>query len=633
MCGIFGLIGKRSAPLEQAVTRGTRALAHRGPDDEGVIVLPFPTEPQWCVALGSRRLAILDLSPAGHQPMRDSATGNWIVFNGEIYNFRTVRDELERLGHTFRSTGDTEVLLKAYGQWGEACLKKLRGMFAFAVWDAGRERLFMARDPLGVKPLYYAEAPSGLIFGSEVRAFLKSGLVAPTLDQAAVASYLAFGAVQEPLTIMESVHSLPAGCAMVWDKGRTTIRRYWSLAEVAAREPESDDPGEVGRRVRDLLLESVTLRLISDVPVGLFLSGGIDSGSVLALAAEASREPLDTFSVVFDEKEFNESPYSELVAKRFGSRHHVIRLSQSQLLQQLPEALASMDQPSIDGLNAYVVSRATRAAGVKVALSGMGGDELFAGYSTFGRVPPMATYWKLAWWMSPLARAFSSAFRPIAKNSVVKALGLAAGDFLGDDPYFLSRALFLPSQAASLTGSEEFVNGRNPAFTQLRDLSRAVRGLDPIQQVSVLEASAYMGNMLLRDTDVMSMAHGLEVRNPLLDCKLWEFVLPLREGLKVRRDLPKPLLLQAVLDKMPETVYRRPKRGFQFPFQDWMRGVLRPEIEPALSPNGKSQDWTLNAEVVSKVWSSFLGGRTTWSRPWALFVLKRWVTHNLGDAL
>ena len=630
MCGIFGVASNRSAELERAVCLGTRALAHRGPDDEGLEVIHSSTDQGINIGLGARRLAIQDLSPAGHQPMRDSVTGNWIVFNGEIYNFQAIRVELERLGHRFSSTGDTEVLLKAYGEWGEACVGRLRGMFAFAVWDAGRQTLFLARDPLGVKPLYYAEVASGLVFGSEVRAFLKCGLVTPKLDEAAVASYLAFGAVQEPLTIVDSVGSVPAGCALVWHEGRSRIRRYWSLAEVAAREPESEHPSEVEERIRQLLVESVALRLISDVPVGLFLSGGIDSSSVLALAAQASREPLDTFSVIFDEQEYNESRYSELVAKRLGSRHHPIRLSQAELLQQLPEAVASMDQPSIDGLNSYVVSKATRAAGLKVALSGIGGDELFAGYSTFRLVPKMATYWKLTGWMSPVAKVFSSALHPIAKNSEAKVLGLVSGDFLGEDPYFLSRALFLPSQTASLMGSEEFINGRNPAFTQLKDLSRAVRRLDRIQRVSVLEASAYMENMLLRDTDTMSMAHGLEVRNPILDSRLWEFVLPLRENLKVRRDLPKPLLLQAVVDKIPTPVYQRTKRGFQFPFQDWMRGALRREIEQTLAPH-ESRNGILDSGIVSKVWESFLHGGTTWSRPWALFILKRWVGQNLGD--
>jgi asparagine synthase (glutamine-hydrolysing) len=629
MCGIFGVISRRSSRISQALTIGTGSLAHRGPDDSGEKLILFRSSPDLCVGLGSRRLAIQDLSPAGHQPMQDSATSNWVVFNGEIYKFREIRDELERLGHQFCSTGDTEVLLKAYSEWGEACLEKLRGMFAFAVWDAGRERLFLARDPLGVKPLYYAEVPSGLVFGSEVRALLKCGLVAPRLDQAAIASYLAFGAIQEPLTIVESVCSVPAGCALMWHEGRSTIRRYWALAEVAAREPESDDPDEVGQRIRQLLLESVTLRLISDVPVGLFLSGGIDSSSVLALATQAAREPLDTFSVIFDEQEYDESHFAELVAKRLGSRHHAIHLSQAQLLQQLPEAVASMDQPSIDGLNAYVVSKATRAAGVKVALSGIGGDELFAGYSTFRLVPQMAAYWKVTKWMSPVAKVFSSALQPIAKNSEVKILGLIAGDFFCEDPYFLSRALFLPSQAASLMGSEEFLNGRNIAFAQLQHLSREVRGLDRIQAVSVLEASAYMENMLLRDTDAMSMAHGLEVRNPILDCRLWEFVLPLKQTLKVRRERPKPLLLQAVLDEIPATVYQRAKRGFQFPFQDWMRSALRPEIEKTLAPDGKSHNWFLNSGAVSRVWESFLQGRTTWSRPWALFILKRWIGHNL----
>jgi len=250
MCGIFGIIGKRSPEVSRALGLGTRAMAHRGPDDEGVEILPLRSDAQQCVGLGSRRLAILDLSPAGHMPMHDPETGNWLVFNGEIFNFQQVRCELQKLGHRFTSTGDTEVLLKAYGEWGEGCIGRLAGMFAFALWDARRERLFLARDRLGVKPLYYYASPGLFLFGSEIRALLASGLVPRRLDMTGLASYLAFGAVQDPLTIIEGVRSLPPGHTLVWEKKHFETSSYWSLAEVASRPPATDAPGEAGAAVR-----------------------------------------------------------------------------------------------------------------------------------------------------------------------------------------------------------------------------------------------------------------------------------------------------------------------------------------------------------------------------------------------
>jgi asparagine synthase (glutamine-hydrolysing) len=267
MCGILGLIGKRTDKLEGDLSRGTRALAHRGPDDEGMEIFPLRSDAHWSTALSSRRLAIQDTSPAGHQPMHDPETGNWLVFNGEIYNFHRIRAELEKLGHQFFSRGDTEVLLKAYGEWGEACLGRLAGMFAFAVWDARKERLFLARDRLGKKPLYYYACPGLFIFGSEVRSLLATGLVPRRLDPTGLASYLAFGAVQDPLTIIDGIASLPPGHTLVWEKGACHLRRYWSLAEVASRPPATDSLPEAAAAIRQHLLEAVSQRLISDVPL------------------------------------------------------------------------------------------------------------------------------------------------------------------------------------------------------------------------------------------------------------------------------------------------------------------------------------------------------------------------------
>ena len=627
MCGIFGFIAKRSAEAERALHLGTQALAHRGPDDEGTEVVGINSQPSYCVGLGFRRLAILDLSPAGHQPMHDPARGLWLVFNGEIYNYREIRAELIRLGRSFRSTGDTEVLLQAYREWGDACVERLRGMFAFAVWDAQKERLFLARDRLGIKPLYYFSSPDSFVFASQVQALLASGLAPRRLDSAGLTSYLEFGSVQEPGSLVEDVWSLPAGHTLVWKKRRCQTRSYWSLIEVSQKCPATSSAEEAVKHIRNILLDSVSLRLVSDVPLGVFLSGGVDSSALVALAREVSDGPLDTFSVVFSEQEFDETDYSDLVARTFGARHHRIGLDEKQLLDAIPDALAAMDQPSIDGINTYAVSQAAKRAGVTVALSGLGGDEIFGGYSHFRSVPRMMRFQRYTRPLGPVLRAFEKSIAPGLTNSHGKLFALASGRYPGAHPYFLSRTLFLPGHIDMLLAGKALRNG---ATLRLDQMARSIRQLDAVKQVSVLEGTHYMANTLLRDTDTMSMAHALEVRVPLVDHKLWEYVLPLRAQLKLDSHLPKPLLVKAAGPHLPQDVYLRRKMGFTFPFERWLRGALRPSLEREFSTSHHDNDWMLDPRAVSAVWSDFQCGHTTWSRPWSLFVLKEWVRRNIS---
>ena len=343
------------------------------------------------IGFAHTRLSILDLSPLGHQPMQDPATGSWIVFNGEIYNFRDLRRELESAGVEFRSQSDTEVILAAYRVWGEGCLSRLRGMFAFALWDAPQKRLLLARDPMGIKPLYYFQTETVFLFASEVRTLLQTGLVPRKLDSTGVLSYLAFGSVYEPWTIVEGVSRAAARdtCSSV-EKGSVSGREYWSpLRQAAGRDlGEEPSPGRDAAtdRLPAILRDAVLSHLVSDVPVGVFLSGGIDSSSLVAILSHNGVRA-NTFSLVFGEEEFNEGQYSRAVARRFGTEHHEIPVSPDDTLALLPEALRAMDQPTIDGINTYLVSAKTRAAGVKVALTGLGADEMFAGYSNFRRVP------------------------------------------------------------------------------------------------------------------------------------------------------------------------------------------------------------------------------------------------------
>jgi asparagine synthase (glutamine-hydrolysing) len=564
--------------------------------------------------------------------MHDPETGNWLVFNGEIFNFQQVRGELQKLGHRFTSTGDTEVLLKAYGEWGEACLDRFAGMFAFALWDARRERLFLARDRLGVKPLYYYASPGLFLFGSEIRALLASGLVPRRLDMTGLASYLAFGAVQDPFTIIEGVRSLSPGHTLVWEKKHFETSSYWSMVEVASRPPATDAPGEALAAIRGLIRQAVSERLISDVPIGVFLSGGVDSSCIVAAASEASQKPLETFSVIFGDREFCEDRFSDPVAREFGCHHHKIELNETRLLERIPEALGAMDQPSVDGLNTYIISRATKEAGITVALSGLGGDEIFAGYSTFRSVPKMMTFQRYAGWLAPLGRGFNALLGGSETNTLSKVLALAGNDYYGNQPYFLWRALFLPRTVRALLDQRFAENGNDMAACDWGELGEQVRELDPVNQVAVFEGSTYMANTLLRDTDCMSMAVSLEARTPYLDYRLWEYVLPLASRLKLDPSTPKPLLLRSVGQRLPRETYLRRKMGFTLPFERWLRDGLRGEVEGELLSSRDADKCPLEEQAVEKVWHAFLAGKTSWSRPWALYVLRHWIRHNILES-
>src|SRR5216683_2971221 len=406
MCGIVGILARRTQITRAVLEQATCSLAHRGPDDSGTVLLkdtqPEPVE----IGLGHRRLAILDLSPLGHQPMQDPVTGNWIVFNGEIYNFRELRKELEAARVEFKSHSDTEVILAAYRVWGESCLTRLGGMFAFALWDAPRKRLLLARDPMGIKPLYYHQSKQNFIFASEVRTLLQTGLVPRKTDPTGVLSYLEFGSVYEPWTIVEGVMAVPPGHLLTVEDGSVSMREYWNPLQASWRAESDASSGygiATGTPLSEVLRDAVLSHLVSDVPVGVFLSGGIDSSALVAVLSHNGVRA-NTFSLVFQEEEFNEGQYSREVARHFGTEHHEIPVSQQDTLTVLPEALCAMDQPTIDGINTYLVSAKTRAAGVKVALTGLGADEMFAGYSNFRRVPRMERFAKRFGRLPGLAR-------------------------------------------------------------------------------------------------------------------------------------------------------------------------------------------------------------------------------------
>ncbi|HME35192.1 MAG TPA: asparagine synthase (glutamine-hydrolyzing) [Candidatus Sulfotelmatobacter sp.] len=638
MCGIFGIVARNACIPDGVLERGTQSLAHRGPDDSGTILLRDSVSEPVEIGLGNRRLAILDLSALAHQPMHDAETGNWIVYNGEIYNFREVRNELEQAGTSFVSHSDTEVLLKAYARWSEQCLAKFRGMFAFALWDAPRHRLFIARDPMGIKPLYYAQAGSYFLFASEVRTILGTGLVRSRIDPAGLINYLTFGSAYDPLTLVEGVRALPPGNTLTWEGGVVRQSSYWDLVDDPAPKQASasfSDESEkrAAERLQPLLEESVRLQLVSDVPVGVFLSGGIDSSALVSILRR-SGVTASTFSIVFREADFSEVQHSRAVAAKFHTDHHEINVSEGDVLAAIPDALGAMDLPTMDGVNTYFVSRETRRAGVKVALSGLGGDEVFAGYSTFRTVPRMerfARFWKQVPELvrGPLASAFSALAPANDQNRKLAALARDNGRLL--HPYFLSRMLFTPSQRNLLLRQKD-LSAADAATASQRDRLQRTLALDPVNRVSYLESRCYMLNTVLRDVDFMSMSQGLEVRVPLIDHQLAKAVLALPGRWKLN-GTPKKLLVGALAGSLPDEIVHRPKRGFTLPFEHWMRQELRSEIEPVLDAkrisDGPLGGW-LAGEQVRQIWQDFLEGAVSWSRPWSLYVLQRWCELHLA---
>jgi len=614
-----------------ALERGTQSLAHRGPDDSGTILLRDSSEGSTEIGLGNRRLSILDLSPLAHQPMHDANTGNWIVYNGEIYNFRDIRDELERTGTTFVSHSDTEVVLKAYAQWGSECLTKFRGMFAFALWDASQRRLFIARDPMGIKPLYYAQVGSFFLFASEVRSLLGTGLVSPRIDQAGLLNFLTFGSAYDPHTLIEGVRALPAGHTLVWKDGSASESPYWDLIDPPSVESGvvefSSNKAIASAGLQKLLEESVRMQLVSDVPVGIFLSGGIDSSALVSIVSRSGITP-STFSIVFREADYSEAEYSRAIAERFHTDHHEITVSQTDVLTSIPDALRAMDLPTMDGINTFFVSRETRKSGVKVALSGLGGDEVFAGYSSFRSIPRWEQIERYSGYLTSFGRqsiavAFA-AMAPMSDQNRKLAL-LIREDAEVRHPYFVSRMLFTPEQTERLLQN---VNGavRSASEAAQRDRLERALALDPVNRVSYLESRCYMLNTLLRDTDVMSMSQGLEVRVPLIDHELAKKVMRIPGPLKMGAT-PKKLLVEALEGSLPDEIVYRTKRGFTLPFEHWMRQELRPEMELMLSAKRISAGplaALLDGQETECVWTNFLTGRTSWTRPWALYVLQRW---------
>ena len=638
MCGLAGLVGRLDDRNRQALRRMSEAMVHRGPDDQGRWE-STPGPGGEGVMLDFRRLAILDLTPAGAQPMVDPATGRVMVFNGEVYNFGELREGLVARGEEFQSTGDAAVVLRSLSLHGIAALETFRGMYALACWDPARRRLLLARDPLGIKPLYVARCtdPSAgwtLAFASEVRALLASGLLGtPRLDPWAPASVAWNGFVVGPRTAVVGVESLlPGEFRELADDGRELRRgESWSIPSSERTTPVDEE--ELARALE----ESVRLHLVSDVPLAVFLSSGVDSSAVANLARRANRGRVHTFTLAFEEQELDEGKLSRRIAEAIGTEHQEVMLTEDRFVGQLDGALASIDQPTFDGLNSYVLARAVREAGFTVALVGTGGDELFGGYPTFHELP-LLHRWSRRLGFLPRGALVSLArlglavlqreHRAMPRQS--RWAKLPEMVRRGDDLlalYQLAYALFLPDFQRQLLGAEvlELLDDGLPAEVRGR-LLREANGRSELAAISVLEQRLFLGERLLRDNDAASMAASIEQRLPLVDVGVLSTVARLPDALRYEPVQRKQVLRRVGLRGLDPALFERPKRGFVLPYERWIRRGLNRSIDETLRDEDAVRAAGLEPSGVRRLWEGFLAGAPGlyWSRVWALYVLVRW---------
>jgi asparagine synthase (glutamine-hydrolysing) len=618
VCGIAGFAGNNDRLSDdertEVLERMCRVIRHRGPDDQGSLVAAG-------VALGMRRLSIIDLA-GGHQPISGEDGSVTVVFNGEIYNYREIQAELEAKGHTFRTSSDTETIVHSYEEYGAACVDQLRGMFAFALWDESKRRLFIARDRLGKKPLYYTLTRQGtLIFGSELKSLLQHPETEREIDKEALDTYLSFGYVPDPLSIFRGIFKLPPGHHLTFAEGRVHIEEYWDLHyEVVAQRPEEDYLEEL----RSLLDEAVRLRLVADVPLGAFLSGGVDSSTIVGLMSQHTSQPVKTFSIGFAEDGYDELKYARLAAERFGTDHHEFIVT-PEICHIVDELAWHLDEPFADSsaIPTYAVSKLAREH-VKVVLSGDGGDELFAGYSRYGIDRSRSGF-------SRLPRVVRNGLmQPLSRNLPHGAWGRNYLHNIALDPlnrYLDSISFFSSLSKRSLysSGFRSHLNGHNKAAAIFSQYAGSVTSGEPVDTLMYLDTKTYLPGDILTKVDRMSMAVSLEARVPLLDHKLVEFVTKIPAGLKIKGPVTKHIFKRAVRGLVPDEILDRPKQGFGLPIQKWINQELRGYIRDVLFDQRTRERGYFNASHVGLLYNEHdRGRRDNTGQLWTLFMLELW---------
>lgn len=591
MCGIAGILKYRadgSIVDEDELLRIRENMVNRGPDGSGIW---FSEDRR--VGLAHRRLSIIDLSSAASQPMTTDDGHLRITFNGEIYNYRELRNRLEKKGYRFRTNSDTEVLLHLYDDRGRGMVHDLRGMYAFALWDERRRGLFLARDPLGIKPIYYSDDGNTFRFASQVKALLKSRNITTTEEPAGHVGFFLFGYVPEPWTLYKSIRALPAGVSLwVNADGRQELNKFFSISDELVKFEEviaASKPEDVRAQLREALLDTVRHHMVADVPVGIFLSSGLDSGTLTALISEIKSSELYTVTLGFREYEGtlnDETPLAELVAKRYDAIHRTYWMSKNEFIADEDKILKAMNQPSIDGANTYFVSKVAARAGLKVALSGLGGDELFGSYPSFVQVPRLVSVLRPLHHIPFLGKGFRWISAPVIKHfTSPKYAGLIeyAGSYSG--AYLLRRGLFMPWELQDVMDGEMIREG----WRELQPLIRLEETHDGINRkhskVMALEMSWYMRNQLLRDADWAGMAHSLEIRVPFVDIELFRSVASL---LSVKHPPTKLDMAACPAKPLPDEILNRQKTGFSVPVREWLL-----ESEPRKVPQRGLRGWAL----------------------------------------
>jgi asparagine synthase (glutamine-hydrolysing) len=614
MCGICGIVSSSGAPDLEAVARMSRRLIHRGPDDNGL----FERGP---VALAARRLSIIDLDH-GHQPIANEDGSVVVVQNGEIYNYRQLKRELEGRGHRLTTDCDTEVLVHLYEEHGAAFVERLRGMFALALWDEREGRLLLARDRFGIKPLYYRLADGDLCFASELKAMLEQPGFSRAIDPQAVAAYLAFNSIPAPLTIFAEARKLPPGHLLTWRDGAIELSRFARPAPVAAEQVRDGSEEELAQELREVLEDSIRAHLVADVPVGVLLSGGVDSGGITALAAAQSREPLKTFSIGFEESGFDELSRARLVAERFGTDHHELIL-RPDAVDLLPKLVESFDEPFGDSsaLPTYLVSELASGE-VKVALSGEGGDELFGGYYTYVADQLAPRFGRLATLASPLIERLPSSDARVGFDYKAKRFARVAAKADPLERHHGWKEIFAADRRGALLGAHD--PGWDP-LDLYRERYAETAGAEPLARMQDVDLGIYLVDDLLVKTDRLSMAHSLELRVPFLDQRVAEFALALPTRLKVRGLAKKRLLRQALAPLLPREVVRGRKQGFSIPIAAWLRGPLEPFAREVLSAATLERQGCFDAGVVTPLLDRHCSGREDLSRQlWGLMAFTLW---------
>ncbi len=620
MCGIAGIVhadGQGQVP-QHILKQMCDTIAHRGPDDEG-----FYTKGN--VGLGMRRLSIIDLA-GGHQPISNEDGSAWIVFNGEIYNFQSLRAELQAKGHEFATNTDTEAIVHAYEEYGEDCVKKLNGMFAFAIWDKRRQKLFLARDRLGVKPLYYYADSSRFVFGSELKAVLECDEVPRELDYEALDTYLTFEYIPAPSSIFRDIKKLPPGHTLTLQNGRASVKKYWDIRFERAEGTEE----ELGEQLYELLKDSVRMRLIADVPLGAFLSGGIDSSTIVCMMSEIMDRPVKTFSIGFDDPSYNELGYARAVARHFGTDHYeeIIRPNVVEMVENL---VGYLDEPMADVsiFPTYLVSKLARGQ-VTVVLSGDGGDELFAGYDWY-----VADRMERRYRMIPgvlrnhLIPAVMRRVRPSSqkKGFVNKMKRFVEGAAIEPRLQHFRWNTFLTQKTRSAIFSQDAkaaFNGHNAHDTFIGYLEKFEQA-DPLWRSQFADIKTYMVDDILTKVDRMSMAVSLEARVPFLDYRVVEFAASVPSELKLNGSTTKYLLKKAMAKRLPQEVLTRGKEGFSIPIKNWLKDELRPMMDELLSPERVRREGLFNPAYVEKLKTQHVSGAANHSHQlWPLMVFQIW---------